>query len=454
MLKNLTNKFIVAFALLAVLAFPSTFMAADVGIPAFTHLTVNETSINQGQTVTFSISTVNAAYVFAESAGVRIPATMQTGDNATRRAVWTLTVQPSATQSVSIFASLDQETVNAASIVIPITVNALGAVTPVTPTAPVPTQPVQPVQPQPPAQTGNVIFDVSETQATAAGMVTLTIITNNEPGTVWINVSERFVQATRISQNATESVWEVSYRPLNFAPHQILVYANQEYVLDGSEVSQTVSVQLTAPYVPAVSPADISRSSLNATSIDLGAQVTLTVRTNADVNHVWATVDRARVNLTRGSTTAGNNPQTTWTATFRPNETQEIPIFANIENNETNAATDRVRITVRDRGFSDAPGDWIQRADLTGNNFLQVGEVTEITVRTTPNVSRVWAMVDGRRLDGRRMAGSQSDSTWVISNVVPQRTQTIEVFATPNTDERNAARRNVNVTVIGTTPEL
>ncbi|MCL2015671.1 MAG: hypothetical protein FWG68_05430 [Defluviitaleaceae bacterium] len=451
MFSKLRSKLLVLLAatLFAVLL-PVSFMAANADVAAFTQFEISSTTVEPGQPVTISVATVGATYVFAESAGIRIPATMLTGENvAPRRATWTLTVTPSTTQILTLFASVDQTGTNAASIAVPITVNVAPAVAPAVP-PPLPEVPAPAPTPPPVVQTGNVIHSVTETTSSAPGRVTLTVVTNAEPGFVWINVADRFTQGVIVSQNANEITWEIDYLPPSFVPHQAIVYANSEYLLDGFEASQNVAVNLTAVYVPTAVP-QILRTTLSQSSIDDGGQITITVRTNADVGFVWAMVDGNRVNLSR-NTGVVTGQQITWSVAARPIRTQDIEIFANTENTDSGAVTGSARINVRERGWTERPGDWILTATLTGNNFLQIGETTEISLRTTTNISRVWAMVDGTRVEGRRMGSSETDIRWVIYGIAPQRTQSVEVFAGRNLDDRDPATTTVNIMVIGTEP--
>ena len=409
---------------------PVTVSAND-DIAAFTFLGVDRTAITAGQNINFTIRTVGAAFVFAEVGGTRVPGVMQGGDVATRQASWNLTVNPTATQNVIIYANTVNAVEGAASVSIPITVQGAGVAQ-----QPVPPSPVQPPQ----GQARHRIYSITETPAPRAESVTLSIVTDAGSGYVWISPeANRYIRASRVSQSGNQSTWEVTYTPRQFGRHQVTVSANAAYVLDQFVVSETFAVELAAPYVPTARAA-INRANANPSTVGSGDRTTITVTTNLDVEFVWAEVDGRRVNArgVRGSATTR-----TWELDVRPDRTQQVRVFANTTDSTSGAATSDVRITVRDETAR------IIRATAQ-RNVIDQGEWTTIEVRTNTDVENVWAMVDGQRVNARRgsTASGNREREWTIE-VRPNRlgNNSIRIYASTTNHERDADTTTVNIRV-------
>jgi hypothetical protein len=283
------------------------------------------------------------------------------------------------------------------------------------------------------------IFDIVEIPANASNEVALRITTNETPNFVWISIGAgRYLQASRTSEGGGQAFWEVTYRPTQFVPHTIQVSANAQYLVDQHIATQSFSVNLVAPFVPVAAPR-ITSVSARPTTIDAGDRTTVTIRTNLDAEHVWLEVDGRRVNARRGNSTATTR---TWTAEVRPDRTQNVRIYANATNVEQGAATDTVRITVRDRTDSNAR---IISATLRATT-IRHGDVTYIDVRTNDYVTNVWATIDGARVVGSQHDRVAGHRYWNI-RVWAHESQTIRVYASTTNHVDDADVRTVSLTV-------
>ena len=425
--KHFRRKMIIAITCVLLLAvvYPASVSANPANTPAFTFLGMDRNIVNAGQSVTFTIRTVGATFVFANVGGVivqgmRVGTATQAGQTS-----WQLTVNPILTQTVMIYANTTNTTDGAAAINIPIIVN-------------------DAVQPVPGQVSRHRIYSVTEVASTAANTVTLNVVTDAAAHSMWIRLGpDRYIRGTLVSRTPTQNNWQVTYRPSQFVSHSIQVSANHAYVADSFVVSQNFLVNLTAP-APAPSPtptpattAFISRTSISSSALNYGERATITVRTNLDATHVWAEVDNRTVNARRGASTATAR---TWTIEISPNRTQTITIYANTSNSTRGADTDTIRVTVRDA----APEI---NSVIIRNSLILFGQMTTIDVRTNAEVNYVWAIVDGRRVSGRRESSTSSTRTWVI-DVSPERSQSIRVYANrQNHREQGADVFTVNVTV-------
>ena len=312
-------------AFLMVLAFPVIASASA----AITSFSVDRTSIVQGQSVTFSISTTSDVnYVFAEVNGARVQATLQSANT------WRLVAMPNRTQNITVVASTTNATTGAATATVPISV--LSATAPPVPTPPTtPTTPTAPIPPvtSPPVTQGNMaIVSVTETPALRANEVQLTVVTGVGANEVWVQFDDsRFRRAQELTAQRTETTrtWQIDFRPQQWAVQTVQVSANREYVFAGA-TTQSYTLTLAAPFVPPVVPA-IQAVTPSTRTVTPGGSVTFTIRTNLDVNHVWIVdVDGTRRDASpSGSPTANSR---NWTVTFVPPRTGAVNVFANAVN--------------------------------------------------------------------------------------------------------------------------
>jgi hypothetical protein len=405
---------------------PTGFLAADGNRAAFTYFRVGATTVNSGQAVTFTIRTIGANFLFADAGGGQhVPGTRQETNPATGETSWTLSLTPTASQTVVVYANSANQVAGASIVSVPVTVNASAAA---------PSQPqLPPVQ-----QSGHSIISIEEIDTNRSGSVSLRIVTDSDSGAVWINHRGRYAQANRVSQSADQSTWEVNYSPNPFSAHQVVVSANHAFMIDGSQVTQNFDVNIVAPYVPAVLAA-INSVTVNQRSVDRGERATITVRTNRATEHVWAEVDGSRVNGRVESTSASTRR---WTIDIRPDRSQSVRVFANTTNTDEGAVSDTIRVDV---GDARARIHDVRIQDST----ISRGSATRIEVETNAEANNVWAEVNGARINGRRE--NQGNSTtarrrWTI-DVRPEWTQTISVFANSSNETRDADRSSVQITV-------
>lgn len=398
--------------------------------PAFTMARVDRTTVEAGQSVTLMLRTVNATQVTVRVNDVVQQATQGDFIPATGEQNWSISFTPNDTQIVPVHARA-AHTDNAAEVSIPITVT--GAV------APAPEQPAAP--PAVPGQ--HVIHEVAEIQATGRNVVTLQVITDDGVNYVWVGPlgPDQFARGERQSSADGRSTWTVTYRPPGNARHEVTVAANAEFVLDHRMASQTYDVRLRHPYVPPERPADagIQRISANPTTIRPGQQAALTVRTGRDVAYVWAMVDGRRVNARRDNLHS-------WTVNVRPERTQNITVYANTENDAAGAATDTIRLEVREVAN-------VRITDVTPSqtNNLIIGQSISIEVITNLEAEYVWAVAGGATVRAVRRETRTNSIVWEIRNVMPPGvgTNTIDIYA--NIENRvtdDAHRQRVTVTVL------
>jgi hypothetical protein len=353
---------------------------------------------------------------------------MQEFNTVTGQTSWGLTLSPASSQTVTVHANTFNSVEGAATVNIPVTVAG---------TAAADTQPPAGNQAVSPA--GHQIISVIETPAPAANSVALRVVTNATPTHVWTYIpGTGYLQFTLATQTPDTKTWELTYRPALYMPHNAVISANHAWAVDQNVVTYNYMVLLSAPFVAPIvqiQPA-ITRVSMNPTTVIRDQRTTLTVRTNVDVNYVWAEVDDRRVNATRTSSSATAR---TWSIEIRPDRTQTVAIYANSTNTVQGAASDSIRVTVREAEVA------IIRADL-GRTRIWEDEGTSIDVRTNLEAEHVWAIVDGRRVNATRGAASGNERTWTI-DIRPRESQTIAIYANTTTSESNAARTTVRITV-------
>ncbi|MCL2400733.1 MAG: hypothetical protein FWC91_13435, partial [Defluviitaleaceae bacterium] len=130
-----------------------------------------------------------------------------------------------------------------------------------------------------------------------------------------------------------------------------------------------------------------------------GDSTTITVRTNSDTTHVWAEVDGRRVNARRQSS---SSTVITWTIEVRPQEGQQVSVFAGTRNNNHDDMQ-RVRINVRNESAS-IRDTW---AEMVSDGRVRVTVIT--------NTAAEWVDI---AIPGRPSVLSAASSTSSDSNEV------------------------------------
>lgn len=399
-------------ALFIMVAFPLAVSAA----PAITGFSVNRTSIAQSQDVSISITTTaEVNYVFAMVDGVRANGTRTSGNN------WTVTVTPSRTTVVTVFANSVNDETGAASVTIPMTVAA--AVTPApivpAPVAPTPVAPVAPLGavvtiPPAPANLGPVeIASITETPAPRAGYVQLTVVTGRESNEVWVSYNRpgnqrpgsRWARGTMISQDGTSRTWTIDFRPVTWAVQQVEVGSNRTYSFGGASI-QLYNLTLAQPFARAANPS-IATASASPSTVVAGGSTTISVRTNLDVENVWiVTADGASYEARRGTTTA---TQRNWSVTFNPVRSGAVAVYANSAHTEVGAARRNVHINVGTQRASiiSASASW--QGTHAGNLV--------INVTTNQWAESVWATLPhtNQRIQLNRTDTGAGSRSWSVN---------------------------------------
>lgn len=482
MFKSFKRKIAIMLSVILVTAVvPVTLLAEDApagGTPAFTQASLNSTSVAPGERLSFNLRTTGANYVFAIVNDEEVDAESHGEDSITGETAWSLHIYPTSSQTVRVHANVANNSQGAATVSIPVQVQAATAQAE---SAPEETEAATPAEAPAatPNQTGtHRIIDIEEIESAVAGAVTLRVTTDPQVQFVWITHPDNPAQVvglanaddsgtttgSRVSQDEDSAVWEISYRltaPLN--PHNIQIHANRAYVTDSNLTTETFSVELSyataaaAPSAPAndnsgesssSAAADgedpaITRVSADRNIVAPGASAALTIRTSPNVNYVWVMVDDERVNAT--SRRAGSSATVrVWNVDVSPEETQNITVYANTTNSSDGAVTDNISLTVREIG------DPRVNSVTSERTTISFGERVVLTVTTNQDVLYVWANIGSTREEGRLISSSGSQRRWELGVAPASRgANTIEVFGgTQNNNTANSDSRNIVITTI------
>jgi hypothetical protein len=389
-------------AFLFVIAFPVNAAAA----PAFTSVSVDRTTVMQGQSISITVrATAQTHFVFAVVDGTRTQGTRVSA----HANDWVITLVPSRTATVNIFANSTNTEHGAATMSVPITVTGATPTTPTTPSTPANIPPA-------PANLGAIdIASVTETPAIQAGAVQLTVVTGIEATEVWVNFdrvnnqrgSGRFARGTMITQGTHYRIWTLNFIPNAWAVQQVEIGSNRTYNWPGAD-TRLVSLTLTQPFVQPVTPV-IQNVTVSPRTVAHGGTTTFTIRTNADVENVWVRdVDGREHEARRTTTTAAAR---NWTVTFNPLRTGNVIVFANANRTTTGAVqrTENVSVGFVNASIISANATW-----LSGNDI-------RINATTGREAATVWVtLADGRRVQLHETTttatGNRTWETWA-SNV-------------------------------------
>jgi hypothetical protein len=382
----------VAVAILFVAVAPLVVSAA----PAFTNVSLDRTTVTQGQSISvFVTTTPQTTFVFATVDGVRTQGTRIMPDTGNQRN-WQVTIAPTQTSMINVFANNANNENGAAVLGIPITV-----------TVPTPPQPPTPPITTPPTGTiGPIeIVSVTETPAVGEGMIQLTVVTGPEAQYAWVRFDEnRFARGTITSQTTTHRTWVINFRPFQWTAQQVLVASNRVYNWTGAS-RQYYNLTLAHPFVQPVVPV-INTVTVNPANrtVNPGSSATLTIRTNADVNAVWVRDVDGREHNARAiaPTTATAR---TWEVTFNPIRTGAVLVFANTSRVPEGAATrtESLIVVAASASIVAANAQWMG------------GAANELRVQATTNsaTQTVWAVLsNGNRIQLTRTDTGTGDRTW------------------------------------------
>jgi len=380
------------------------------------NVSVDRTTVPSGQSVTFTIRTSDDVnYVFAEIGATRVQGT-RTGAVADGQQNWSLVVQPAATATVNVFANTANNTTDAATVAVPVTVTP--AIAP-----PVTQPPVTPVPPvgQLPAPTGGLaIHSITETPARAANQVQLTVVVGLDANEVWVRFADnrfRRGQEAVAQRTATTRTFVIDFVPATNAAQQVQVSANRTYSVVGA-TNQQFNVTLAAPFVRPAAPA-IQQVSVSPRTVTPGSNTTFNIRTNADVQYVWVIdVDgnRRNANRTGQATATARN----WTVSFNPGRTGTVAVYANTVDSTEGATRRTETVNVQTAAAAiirSSNAFWSDGWNQNWNPNLPWNQGTgNVTVEVVTNytVQRVWVdLPDGRRQDLTLQSGSGTgDRTW------------------------------------------
>jgi hypothetical protein len=261
---------------------------------------------------------------------------------------------------------------------------------------------------------------------------------------VWVQFDDnRFRRAQELTAQRTDATrtWQIDFRPQQWAVQTVQVSANREYVFAGA-TTQSYTLTLGAPFVAPVVPA-IQSVTPSARTVAPGASVTFTIRTNLDVNYVWAVdVDGTRRNATAG---AGNASGRNWTVTFVPPRTGTVNIFANATNENAGAATRTEQITVGQNNALILNPTTARWTDTWSGSWR--GVVVEVT--TNQFAEQVWVRLpNGTTHSLSRVTGSGvNNRTWRVEISDVGNATSLEVHVSDASGSWTARdTRHVNIT--------
>ena len=391
MLKNSKVK-IFGSVIIAVMLFASFFFAQGVyAASAILEVRPNRNAIGPGESVSVSVqTTAQTNYVFAMVDGVRFQGVMHNTDDAGNQE-WILTIFPQRSTNIVVFANTTNVEAGADMRNLPITVDFAAALVPAIPGSNPVVVPHGAVA-QPFGMGPITIFSVMETTPTAAGMVQLTVVTGPSANHVWVQFDgTNRADGFRISTDATSSTWVINYRPRFFAPHTVTVFSNTTNNWAGA-ATWTHNVVLHQPFIPHVNPV-IQSVTVTPRTVNMGGNVTIRIRTNADVGAVWVRdvngVERGAWSISPTTATQRN-----WEVVFNPTRTGTVTIFANHFHTPWGAATRSEMITVRG-GRATIVSTPIARRITDWQWGAQAD--TLITVTTNQWANSVWAVLPNRQ---------------------------------------------------------
>ena len=350
---------------------------------------------------------------------------------------WSVTVHPTNSTTVHIYANNANNTNGAARISIPVNI---AAATPLTPSVVIP--------PAPPNLGPVAIASITETPSIGHGYVQLTVVTGAEANEVWANFDRvnnaratgSFRRGTMVSQDLNSRTWVINFRPSVWTTQVVEIGSNRTYNWPGA-ATQTFNLTLAQQFVHATP--EIRSATPGPRNVNAGGRVTFSISTNPTVEHVWIRdVDNREFTAIRGTTTATAR---NWTLEFHPNRTGDVTVFANNTRTETGAARRTERITVGGTswGYGDARIVGTPSAVNDGNGVM-------IEATTNRYAERVWATLPGgRRVELHRIGTGTGNRTWEVwatnvSSGTITVSATTQVSGTLNNltadDTRNATR--------------
>jgi hypothetical protein len=358
---------------------------------------MDRTTVAQGQSITFSVRTTpETQFVFAMLDGVRAQGTRINTDAAGNHN-WQVTVNPTRSATVVIFANSTNVEQGAASMSIPVTVTG-------TTTATDPGFNVIPGGPG--ADVTNIgplgIANLRETPAIAQGQVRLTLNTGPDVGYVWARFDgNQYARGTRIAQGHGYLTWTIDFRPRSWSPQQIQVGANRVFNYTGATL-QNFQVTLTQPFVASTAP-EIRTATVSPRDVAPGSRATVRITTNEHVGAVWIRdMDGREVNA---RSIAPNTATTrTWEVDFNPSRSGSITIFANTNRHATGAVSRQENVSVR--------GQNVRIIDARANTVSAASSNARVRVTTNRYAESVWVINNNRTIHLNHISGTTGNRVW------------------------------------------
>ena len=257
---------------------------------------------------------------------------------------------------------------------------------------------------------------VWESEAAAEGYVQLTVVTGIAVSHVWIQFEgNRFVHGTRSTSDVTTQTWIINYRPRFSTPHTVTVFSNWGNTPIGAYTREHVVFQ-HSPFIPLEHPViqnitvaqrDIIHA--NPRYVAPGTEVTLRIRTNADMGAVWIR-DIDGIERRAASVWPTTATQRNWEVVFTPTRPGYVVVFANETHSPWGAAQRSEFVGIGGGGAA------VINASASRIMEWHWGMQANAVIRVTTNehTNSVWAVLPNRQtVPLRQVLGfGVSDRVW------------------------------------------
>ena len=257
---------------------------------------------------------------------------------------------------------------------------------------------------------------VWESEAIAEGMVQLTVVTGTGTNVVWIRFEgNRYAYGTRIASDMTSSTWVINYHPTFSTPHTVTVFSSRTYS-PADAVSREHIVFWQNPFIPLEHPVIQNITVMqrdvihpNPRYVAPGTEVTLRIRTNADMGAVWI---RDVDGLERRATGVWptTDTQRNWEVVFTPTRPGYVVVFANETHTPWGAAQRSEFVGIGGGAAA------VFSASATRITEWHWGMQANAAIRVTTNehANSVWAVLPNRQVVPLRhvLGFGVSDRVW------------------------------------------
>ena len=256
---------------------------------------------------------------------------------------------------------------------------------------------------------------VWESEAPAEGLVQLTVVAGVAVNFVWVQFEgNRIEHGTRIATDMTSSTWTINYRPSFLTPHTVIIFAGRSNSPINAASREHVVFQ-HSPFIPLEHPkiqnitvAQRGIIHANPRYVAPGTEVTLRIRTNADMGAVWI---RDVDGLERRATSVWptTDTQRNWEVVFTPTRPGYVVVFANATHTTWGAAQRSEFLGI---GGGGAAIHHVSATPLEWHWGMQAN--TAIRVTTNEHTNSVWAVLPNRQVVPLRhvLGFGVSDKVW------------------------------------------